>query len=903
MTSGRWEQAAALFEQALELPPEERDQFVSTRCENDGALLERVRGMLRADACGSPLLDATPDDLATAFAVEAPRLEDRRIGPYVVRRILGRGGMGIVCLAEREDVGKQVALKLVAGGLASPERIGRFFRERRVLAQLDHPHIARLLDAGVAEDGTPWLAMDYVAGVTVDRYCAEGPLDLEARLTLFEKICGAVGFAHRHLVVHRDLKPTNILVGKDGEPRLLDFGIAKLLSEAADSGAATETGQGLMTPQYAAPEQIEGRPVTTATDVYQLGALLFELLTGERPRRGRDGGGGGLELAPVLRPSSVGSGPIPARRLQGDLDTIVLKATEMEPGRRYASAERLGDDVRRFREGLPIAARPAAAGYRIRKFIARHRAGTAVAAASVLALVGFALAMAAQSRRTEAERVRAEQVSELLTEIFRNANPVRAQGDTITVRGLLDRGTETIRSNSSIDAVVKARLLGVIAAAYDDLGRLDRTLELQTEVVDLLRGAVPPTHPARLTALRYLGRWLAEADSGERAFAPVDEALVTARTLPRGRREELADILNDAGFTRQRGGKGAAARPYYEEAMAIYRALRDTLDGIVPTLTNLAALAEDRGELDAATGLLREALDRRRAALGPAHSATARIMLTLARSLLRKGQAGEAEGLIRDAIAIQRRVFAAPHPDQVHGFGVLAALLAGQGKYAEAEMAHREGLALARRVYGDSSSAVALTTANLAGHVQRAGRLDEAAELHGEAIRRYRRLLGDGHVSTAVATANLAWTERLRRRFDTSEVLFRRALPVLDSAWRGTPQVSPTLVDFGIVLRLLRKDREAESVFRRAVALGAASWPPTNGDLIRAKRFLGQFLLGLNRFAAAESLLVDAHQSLIAGFGPSNQYVAGSAADLVELYRRWGRPADAARYRSPEKQR
>jgi tetratricopeptide (TPR) repeat protein len=901
MSSGRWEQAAALFEQALALPPEERDQFLSTRCENDGALLERVRGMLRADARGSPLLDATPDDLAAAFAVEAPRLEGRRIGPYVVRRILGRGGMGIVCLAEREDVGKQVALKLVAGGLASPDRIGRFFRERRVLAQLDHPHIARLLDAGVADDGTPWLAMDFVPGVAVDRYCAEQQLDLEARLTLFEKICGAVGFAHRHLVVHRDLKPSNILVAEDGEPRLLDFGIAKLLSDAADGGAVTETGQGLMTPQYAAPEQIRGGPVTTATDVYQLGALLFELVTSERPHRGRDGPGGHLDLESIPRPSSVESGPVPARELQGDLDTIVLKATELEPGRRYPSADQLGDDVRRSREGLPIAARPATAGYRIRKFVARHKAGTAVAVGSALALVGFGLAMAAQARRTEAERVRAEQVSDLLTEIFRNANPVRAQGDTITVRGLLDRGTETIRSNRSIDAIVKARLLGVIASAYDDLGQLDRTVELQTEVVDLLRGAVPPTHPARLTALRFLGRWLAEADAGPRAFPPVDEALLNARTLPSGRREELADVLNDAGFARQRAGDGAAARPYYEEAMAIYRSLRDTLDGSVSTLTNLASLAENRGEFDEATRLLREALDRRRAALGPPHSATARTMLHLANSLLRNGQRDEAERLVRDAIATQRRVFAAPHPDQIIGFSAIAGLLAGQGKYAEAEAAQREGLAVAQRVYGDSSSAVVLAIANLAGYVQRAGRLDEAAELHGEAIRRYLRLLGPGHVSTAVATTNLAWTERLRSRFDAAEVLYRRALPVLDSAWRGTPRVSSTLVDFGIVLRLQRKDREAESVLRRAVAVGAASWPPTNGDLIRAKRFLGQSLLALNRFGAAESLLVDAHRSLIAGFGPSNQYLAGSAADLVDLYRRWGRPADAARYRPSEK--
>ena len=872
-----WTRAAALFERALGLPDAERAAFVARAAGDDRVLRDRVLAMLRSDAQPKPLLDATPDVLAESVAPEAPRLEGRRIGPYVVRRVLGQGGMGVVCLAQREDVGKQVALKLVAGGLVSPERVSRFLRERRVLARLEHPNIAPLLDAGIADDGTPWFAMEYVAGETVDRYCERLALPHDRRLELFERICAAVGYAHQHLVVHRDLKPANVLVGEDGEPRLVDFGIAKLLAESGeDDGQDTRTGARVMTPVYASPEQVRGEPITTASDLYQLGALLFELLTGRR-------------LGEALKGDA---------RLARDLDVIVRKATDPDPQRRYHTAEQLAQDIGRHRRGLPIEARPATAAYRLGKLVARHKLGTAVVITGLLALVGFVAALAMQGRRIEAQRVRAEQVSALLTDLFAGADPTVAQGDTVTVRSVLDRGLERVRTGLSADPEVKARLLGVIAQAYYNLGQVQRAVEVETEVVALWRDAVPPDDPARLNALGWLASWLADAGARERAYPPAEEAVRVARTLPAGRRVELARALRELGYAHQGAADDAGALPLYQEALAIFRDLPPPGDaGIEAVLTNLGFLAQARGDLTGAEASFREVVDRRRARLGPDQLRTADAVLNLV-TVLQGDDLAEAEALVRDAVAVQRRVFAGPHPDRLNGLTALARVLGAQGKLADAEAAQREAMDMARTLYGDSSRAVAMAVANLAGYVQRQGRFDDAARLHAEAVDRFRAHDGEASPATAVAVTNLAYTELQRGRTAEAEALYRRAIPVLDSAWRGTPGLATSLTDFGWVLRTRAKCGEAEGMLRRAVAL-LATRPAGDADLLRAQRFLGGCLFDLGRYAAAESLLVVAHQSLVAHWGATNRYTIDAASDLARLYRKWGRPADAARFETP----
>ncbi len=892
MRPADWEAAAALFTRALAEPEEEREGFIDAACGSDSELARQVKRMIRADARGSNLLDATPDELAAVVVPEVPLLEGRRIGPYTVDRVLARGGMGIVCLARRDDVGKEVAIKLVAGGLGSPERVSRFMLERRVLASLQHPDIAPLLDAGITEDGTPWLAMEYVAGRSIDAYCEGTGLDIRGRLGLFERVARAVGYAHRHLIVHRDLKPSNILVTEGGEPRLVDFGIAKPLAASGGESALTAAGEALMTPQYASPEQVTGGTITTASDIYQLGVLLFELLTGTRPPSARDG-----ELS---RPSHVAGLPSQRqRRLEGDLDTIVLKATRREPPERYATAEQLADDVRRHLDGLPVLARPASAGYQVRKFIGRHRAATGAALVSVLALAGFSLAMGVQRRRTEAERVRAEQVSDLLVEIFAGADPTVAQGATITVNQVLDRGAERVRRDSATDPSVRVRLLTVIAAAYENLGRLDRAVELQGDAVLAARGGLPPLDPMRLRALRRSATLLAKSGARERAYPLAEEVVAASRNLGARRAAELALALQALGFTHHQAGDYQTAERHYLEALAIHRSLKVPVAADVEgLLTNLGYVAQNRGDLEKEEAYFREVLDRRRARLGAEHSLAAKSMLDLSRVLAQRNKLDEAEPLVREATAIQRRVFAGPNSDLIQGMTSMARVLARRNQIAAAESSQREALALTRQLYGDSSGSTAVAIADLAGHVQRAGRLDEAAALHGDAIARFRLLLGDRHPTTAIAVTNLAYTEFLRKRYSESVRLYRLGLPVLDLAWAGTPRVGVTLVDYGMVLSADRKCDAAEAPFRRGLELAAASQPRTSVEVLRPRRMLGLCLMEMGRLAEAETSLVVAYESLMEGYGPKNPFTVAAAGDLVRLYERMQRPADAERYRT-----
>jgi tetratricopeptide (TPR) repeat protein len=400
---------------------------------------------------------------------------------------------------------------------------------------------------------------------------------------------------------------------------------------------------------------------------------------------------------------------------------------------------------------------------------------------------------------------------------------------------------------------------------------------------------------------------MAQDGARERSYPPVDEALAIARTLGPDRRKELVAMLHAAGDARHQSGDYAAARPYLEEALRVHRASPDSgSPAIAPTLVNLAFLAENRGDRREALAYFREVLELRRREVGAEHTMTAKSMLDLAGSLTRDGwvedpaQAEEAEQLVREATAIQRRVSTDPLL-RIGGYSTMARVLTVRGKHAEAAAAQREVLALNRQLRGDSSAAVAMAIANLAGYVQRAGQLDEAAELHGEAVRRFTARNGPRHVSTAISTTNLAWTERLRLRFAESEALYRRALPALDSAWSSTGRISSTLVDFGIVLSLQNKHREAEAAFRRALAAAERGQPPIQGDLGRARSFLGQTLLKARRFAEAEPLLTDAYQGVLKSLGPNHQYTLNNAGYLVRLYEAWGRPADADRYRAREK--
>jgi non-specific serine/threonine protein kinase/serine/threonine-protein kinase len=443
MTPERWQQVKSVSQAALERDAGERERFLDAACDGDEALRTEVASLLAEQEKLSGFIAAPA--VGEIRAESLPGTMNRRIGPYRIERELGRGGMGVVYLAERDDdqFRKQVAIKLIRRGFDVVHVINRFRYERQILASLDHPNIARLLDGGTAEEGLPYFVMEYVEGRPIDDYCDERRLNTEARLELFRKVCAAVQYAHRNLVVHRDLKPGNILITEDGEPKLLDFGIAKLLNPEAfpNTFMATRTWERPMTPAYASPEQARGLPVTTSSDIYSLGVVLYELLTGHRPYQ-VDASGLPHELARVIceqepeRPSTAitrveviseppqgetirvtpdsisrmrNTQPARLRRqLKGDLDNVVLMALRKEPQRRYASVEQFSEDIGHYLEGRPVIARPATAAYRAAKFVGRHKAGVIAGALAVLALIGGALATAWQAQVARAQKARAE---------------------------------------------------------------------------------------------------------------------------------------------------------------------------------------------------------------------------------------------------------------------------------------------------------------------------------------------------------------------------------------------------------------------------------------------------------------------------------------------------------------
>ena len=537
----RWTRVQTLFENALDRPPDERSAWLRSVCGNEPDVYREVEALLDGDRHQHALFEGRaldllgPDDVEAALeqsgAAGASGLshEGERVGPWVLGERLGEGGMGAVYRAERADGAfeQTAAVKLVKPGMDSAAVLARFEAERQILARLEHPSIARLLGGGLTADARPYFAMELVEGEPLTDHADAHRLGVGARLRLFARVCEAVRYAHQGLVVHRDLKPSNILVaqGADGEAevKLLDFGIARLLGGDADA-TLTRTGQRILTPGYAAPEQVRGEAPTTATDVYALGGLLYRLLCGDAPigtegRTPRE-----VELA-VLdetppRPSTCVTPDAArdrgttetalARRLRGDLDTVCLKALAKDPARRYGSAAEMLADVRRHLSGLPIEARPASRGYRLRKFVARHRAAVLATAAGVLLLAGvvgaYTVRLATARDQAEGEARRSEEVVAFLKDLLLGASPYEAPGEELTARELVDRGAARVDTALADEPATQAALQALIAEVYMDLGRPEDAVPLYRRALATLE--MEGLAPEAATAQRELGRAL-----------------------------------------------------------------------------------------------------------------------------------------------------------------------------------------------------------------------------------------------------------------------------------------------------------------------------------------------------------------------------------------------------------
>nr|MBA2670026.1 serine/threonine protein kinase [Gemmatimonadota bacterium] len=752
-------------------------------CAGDGELQAEVERWLRSCERADGFLEQPAAEFAAGLIVEADNetggAAPERIGPYRILHEAGHGGMGAVYLAERADdqFRQRVALKLVRGGLHSEYLVRRFREERQILASLDHPNIARLLDGGVTAEGLPFFAMEFVEGTPIDRFSDEKQLSVEQRLELFLKVCGAVQYAHRNLVVHRDLKPSNILVTHEGEPKLLDFGIAKLLSRDPEA-ALTQAGMRMLTPEYASPEQIRGEPVNTASDVYSLGVLLYELLAGTPPhRRGtrtsRELEQRVLEREPerpsvaVLRaevPEQVSRarGAVPSklsRHLRGDLDTVVLKAMHREPQRRYATAEQFAADVRRHLDGMPVGARPDTPAYRVRKFVQRHRWGVAGAAAFVLLLLGFSTVTAVQAariredaRRIAVERDRAQQGEAFLLGLFAQSDPFQGRGNAVSVRELLDTGVSKLSEEMANRPEIRARMFLAIGRAYYGLGESDRAILLMDSSYTLLRTLHGETDPVATAAANQLANVLRSAGRYDVAANLYQRILAARRQQYGNQSPEVARSLNGLALVLLMQGRSVEAEALLRDALVIDR--KDAAEEpahLAQTLNNLGHVLRDQGKMAAAEAAHRESLSGRRAQWGPEHFEVSVSLSNLAGVLRDRGDYIGADTLYRHALDLRRRLVGETHPDLAYDRAGYALLLHRRGELQASERVYRQALEVQLRALPSGHPLTATTLTRLGRLLLDMNRPGDARPLLEEAIATRRQVLVPGHWQIAEA--------------------------------------------------------------------------------------------------------------------------------------------------------
>jgi serine/threonine-protein kinase len=707
-------------------------------------------------------------------------MEGDRIGPYRILHTLGVGGMGEVFLAERADAEfeQRVAIKVVYGGGHGVQ--SRLKIERQILAQLDHPNIAHLLDGGSLPDGTAYIVMEYVHGIPIDTFCDTHRLDVVARLRLFQTVCAAVHYAHQNLIVHRDLKPSNILVTATGVPKLLDFGIAKLLDEhqaKRHTPAVTQADIRVMTPDHASPEQVRGQVITTSSDVYVLGVLLFKLLTGTSPfiipsMRLTDIERAICEKQPPLPSQAVSTDDSPQARdiaearstsahrlrriLRSDLDNIVFMAMRKEPERRYGSAQQMSSDIERYLEGKPVIARGDTMSYRTAKFVRRHWLPVTAGVSAVFLILAFATTtyvesqriaaerdrVAEQRERAERERARAEEVSSFLVNLFKLSDPEENRGNQITARELLDSAAKRLQSGLQDQPATKAALLSTVGAVYDSLGQYKDAIPMLSESLRLL----PESHDeSRIETLLELGRARIGAGDLLAAEAPLQEALRLAQSKFGATSVETGHALWAIGMLRHQQGQFGEAKDLYIHSLGILETSLAPQTDVSAVLDDLAKVYAREQQWTLAKQTYERALEIDRRVLGDGHPRVAMRLNSLAVVAQNMGDLRKAEELYREAIRRHERTYGDRHPETVLSKGNYGLLLQYEGRLTEAEPLLREAVSMTLSLYGPEHYKVGYARVSLAMLLHEQGNLAEAESEFRQALAIYDKSLPANH--------------------------------------------------------------------------------------------------------------------------------------------------------------
>ena len=889
MTPERWARIQELFDKASEVPKEERDALLEADCGDDTDLREEVQALLRSSEQVEQVFErAIGGALKNVLEDETRAAPGTTLGAYRIVSVLGKGGMGTVFLAERADdqYEQKVAIKLVHGALTDPSTLSRLRSERQILANLNHPNVASLVDGGATEDGSPYLVIEYIDGEPIDEYCDRKQLSIKERLQLFQSICAAVHYAHQNLVVHRDIKPSNILVTDAGTPKLLDFGIAKILDPDPAHEGLTRAGERLLTPEHASPEQVLGKPVTTASDVYSLGVLLYQLLSGHRPyelssykqrqlqkviceedplrpstvvARGQDAKDSLAEISTQRRqhPEKL------RRSLSGDLDHIVLKAMRKEAEERYASANQFSLDIERYLRGEPVLARKGTWSYHTGKFIRRNFIGVGVATAFVVVLAGFAVAMSVQAKKiaeqrdlANVERERAEQVSEFLVDIFSYSDPYEAQGREITAKQILEKGAERIENELGEHPEIQATLLGTVGYVYQRQGDPARGIPLLEQAVAALTELHGERHAATALTTNRLGEALRMGGRFAEAEQSYRRALDTNLALFGSDHEQVAWGYQELGRLKRQQSDLPNAELSLKRSLSIYtRLYGETSVEVAFTLEELGNLATWKGDLAEAEGYQRRALEIFRETLGDSHPDYAVALNNLASILRSQDEYEEAEALYREAVAVERRV-RGENPELASSLGGLGRLLLARGELEEAEAANREAFEISRRIWDED----------------------------------YRQ----GYFAAGVAQVLIR-----QKQFAEAEGLLRMSLDIYDR--KLSPDhlyIASAINDFGPLLVQTDRAREAEPMLRRALQICEKSLGQDSWRAARARSTLGQALASLGQDAEAEPLLIDSLPIIEEALGPEHRETRLAVRRIVDFYTDRGELHKASRYQS-----
>ena len=836
MQPERAERIAEIVGQVLEAGATQRPHNIDDLCGDDLELRAEVESLLQFQDEASDFIEAPAYHMtAEILADDTGALQSGQIlGDYKIVSLLGEGGMGEVYLADDTTLGRKVAIKVLKFGLGTANIIRHFHEEQRILAGLTHPNIARLYGGAVTPEGLPYFAMEYVEGPRLDVYCRDEQVSMEGRLALFRKICGAVSYAHQRLVIHRDIKPANIRVTSEGEPKLLDFGIARLLDPATSAvPEMTMTFAAVMTPDYASPEQVRGETITTASDVYSLGVVLYELLTEQKPYKIDHRSPATLARAVTeqepTRPSTVVASTSGGSRtgwkvesqLRGDLDNIVMKALRKEPERRYASVGQFSEDIRRYLEGRPIIARKDTVAYRTSKFVARNRVGVAAAVFVLLAIVIGLIASlweANNARRqrdvAQRERLKAQQISTFLQDMLGAAAP-EAKGVDTKVVDVLSEASRRARNEAVTQPEVMADVLMTLGRTYISIGLFNAAVaDLQVARSASLK-ASGELNTTTATSTAWLGLALVFQSKLAEAEIVSRKAVELERKLHPGGNEDLGVALYSLGLALVGKNDPKAGEPFLREASGLIKQFMGEKHGYyLATLSSLGSAREALGDRDGAEVFYRRSIEMGR-------MAAPKYRIYLAQATLYLGD-----------------------------------LLTSKGSYAEAESVLRES----------------------------------------EAV--YREVLGDSNSNLPVVQARLGKMYRVKGDYSRSEIEYRKALEMLPKYFLPEHVVMLGAIGgLGVTLTREGKATEGERYLREALEIRKKNLPPGDFWIPFTESTLGECLLAQKRYAEAETLLISGYTGMKSVAGDKDARVGEGRQFLVKLYEAWGKPKEADQYR------